>query len=89
MFRGAIDTGKCCAAIPNPARRTIARAISAEISIELDVVRIAVGRTDLSVGPITPTIIAQQQQTASAFQDLGLILKPILIREVVWSPPGG
>jgi sulfonate transport system substrate-binding protein len=70
-------------------RDKLAEAISAEIGIELDVERIAIGRTDLSVGPVTPTIIAQQQDTAGAFQNLGLILKSILIRDAVWSPPPG
>jgi sulfonate transport system substrate-binding protein len=69
-------------------RDKFAEAISAAIGIELDVERTAIGRTDLVVGPITPTIIAQLQETADAFQKLGLIPRPIVVRDAVWSPPG-
>jgi sulfonate transport system substrate-binding protein len=39
-------------------------------------------------GAITRTIIAQLQETADAFQKLGLIPQPIVVRDAVWSPPG-
>jgi sulfonate transport system substrate-binding protein len=57
--------------------------------IELDVVRTAVGRTDLVVGPVTPTVIAQLQETADAFFKVGVISKPIVIHDAVWSLPAG
>ena len=44
--------------------------------------RTAIGRTDLVVGSITPTIIAQLQETAEAFQK-DLIPQPIVARDAV------
>jgi hypothetical protein len=49
--------------------------------------RTAVGRTDLIVASIMPMIIAQLQETADGFRKLGLI-PPIVVRDVVWLPPG-
>ena len=49
--------------------------------------RTAVAHTDLVVGSIMPTIIAQLQETADGFRKLGLI-PPIVVRDVVWLPPG-
>jgi sulfonate transport system substrate-binding protein len=69
-------------------RDKFAEAISAAIGIELDVERVAVGRADLAVGPVTPEIVAQQQETADAFLKLGLVPKRIVVREAVWLPPG-
>ena len=68
-------------------RDKFAEATSAAIGIELDVERTAIGRTDMVVGPVTPTIVAQLQETADAFLKLGLIPKPIVIHDAVWSAP--
>jgi sulfonate transport system substrate-binding protein len=62
---------------------------STATGIELDVIRTAVGRTDLVVGPVTPTVIAQLQETADAFLKVGVISKPIVIHDAVWSLPTG
>ncbi len=62
---------------------------STATGIELDAVRTAVGRTDLVVGPVTPTVIAQLQETADAFLKVGVISKPIVIHDAVWSLPTG
>ena len=70
-------------------RDKFAEATSAAIGVELDVERTAISRTELVVGPATPTIIAQLQETADASLKLGLIPKPIVIHDAVWSPPGG
>jgi sulfonate transport system substrate-binding protein len=69
-------------------RDKFAEAISTAIGIELDVEKIAIGRADLGVGPVTPDVIAQQQATADTFLKLGLVPKKITIRDVVWSPAG-
>lgn len=69
-------------------RDKFAEAISAAIGIELDVEKIAVGRADLAIGPVTAEVVAQQQETADTFLKLGLIPKKLTIRDAVWSPPG-
>jgi sulfonate transport system substrate-binding protein len=70
-------------------RDKFAEATSAATGIDLEVERAAIGRTDLVVGPVTPTIIAQLQETTDAFLKVGVISKPIVIRDAVWSPPAG
>jgi sulfonate transport system substrate-binding protein len=70
-------------------RDKFAEATAAATGIELDVARTAIGRSDLVVGPVTPAIIAQLQETADAFLKVGVISKPVLIRDAVWSPHAG
>jgi sulfonate transport system substrate-binding protein len=38
------------------------------------------------VAPLTPALVAEQQQVADAFTQLGLIPKPIRVAEIVWQP---
>ena len=68
-------------------RDKLAAAISAVTGVELEAQRIAVDRADIALRPMTATVIAQQQQIADAFLKLGLIPKPIVVRNAVWSPP--
>jgi sulfonate transport system substrate-binding protein len=70
-------------------RDEVAKANSAAIGMDLDAVRIAIGRSDLVVGPVTRAIVAQLQETADAFLKVGFIPKPIVVRDAVWLPPAG
>ena len=45
----------------------------------------AVGRAEFSFGPLSETVIAQQQAVADRFHRIGLIPKPITVRDIVWS----
>lgn len=45
------------------------------------------GRAEFTVGPITPAHVAQQQQLADSFQQLGIIPKHIDVSEIVWQAP--
>jgi sulfonate transport system substrate-binding protein len=38
------------------------------------------------VGPLSPTLIAEQQQVADAFAQLQLIPKTIRVADIVWQP---
>jgi sulfonate transport system substrate-binding protein len=69
-------------------RDKLAAAISAVTGVELEAQRIAVDRADIAMRAITPAVIAQQQEIADAFLKLGLIPKPIVVRDAIWSPPG-
>jgi sulfonate transport system substrate-binding protein len=62
-------------------REKFAETTSAAIGIDLDVERTAIGRTELIVGPVTPAISAQLQQTAGAFRKIRVISKPIVVRD--------
>ena len=52
--------------------------------MELEAQRRTVNRTQFNFVPINETIATQQQQTADRFHRLGLIPKPIQIRDIVW-----
>ena len=39
------------------------------------------------VGPVTPAITAELQETADAFLKVGVISKPVVIHNAVWSAP--
>jgi sulfonate transport system substrate-binding protein len=68
-------------------RAKFAEATSAAIGIDLDVERSAIDRTDLVVRPVTPAIAAELQETADTFLKVGVISKPVVIRNAVWSAP--
>ena len=50
------------------------------------VLRVLERRQPSPVGPLTPTLIADQQQVADAFAQLQLIPKPIRVADIVWRP---
>src|SRR5262249_27923783 len=70
-------------------REKFAEATSAAIGMDLDAVRIAIGRSDLVAEPVTRAIVAELQETADAFVKAGFIPKPIVVRDAVWSPTAG
>jgi sulfonate transport system substrate-binding protein len=65
-------------------RDEVAKSLSAVTGIPLDIQAVAANRSSFAVGPITADIIATQQGVADRFFKLGLIPKPIAIREIVW-----
>jgi sulfonate transport system substrate-binding protein len=48
--------------------------------------RVLERRQPSPVGPLTPELVAAQQQVADAFAQLGLIPKPIRVADAVWQP---
>jgi sulfonate transport system substrate-binding protein len=67
-------------------RDEVAKALSAVTNIPLDIQTIAANRSSFAVGPITEDIIATQQGVADRFFKLGLIPKPVVVRDAVWKP---
>ena len=60
-------------------------ALWAEASgVDIDAQKISVARAEFSFGPMTDSVIAQQQAVADRFQRLGLIPDPIVVRDIVW-----
>ena len=47
----------------------------------LDIQTVAANRSNFAIGPITDDIIATQQDVADRFYKLGLIPKPIVVRD--------
>ena len=67
-------------------RDAVAQALSAVTKIPLDIQTFAANRSSFAVGPITEDIIATQQGVADRFFKLGLIPKPVVVRDAVWKP---
>ncbi|WP_448045493.1 sulfonate ABC transporter substrate-binding protein [Bradyrhizobium liaoningense] len=68
-------------------RDEVARSLAAVTGIPLDIQTIAANRSSFVVGPVTDDIVATQQGVADRFYKLGLIPKPIMIRDIVWRSP--
>jgi len=67
-------------------RDAVAQALSAVTRIPLDIQTVAANRSSFAVGSITEDIIATQQGVADRFFKLGLIPKPVVVRDAVWKP---
>jgi sulfonate transport system substrate-binding protein len=65
-------------------RDTVAKVLADVTGVELDIQTIAANRSSFAIGKLTDDIIATQQAVADRFRKLGLIPKPIVIREAVW-----
>ena len=67
-------------------RDEVAQSLSTVTGIPLDIQTIAAKRSAFAVGPVTEDIIATQQGVADRFYKLGLIPKPVVVRDAVWNP---
>jgi sulfonate transport system substrate-binding protein len=67
-------------------RDEVAKSLSAVTGIPLDIQTVAANRSSFVVGPVTEDIITTQQGVADRFFKLGLIPKPIVVRDAVWKP---
>jgi sulfonate transport system substrate-binding protein len=67
-------------------RDEVAVSLSVVTGIPLDIQTVAANRSSFAVGPITEDIITTQQGVADRFFKLGLIPKPIVVRDAVWKP---
>lgn len=65
-------------------RDEVAKSLSAVTNIPLDIQTVAANRASFAVGPVTDDIIATQQGVADRFFKLGLIPKPVAVRDIVW-----
>ncbi|MCK1739349.1 sulfonate ABC transporter substrate-binding protein [Bradyrhizobium sp. 139] len=68
-------------------RDEVAKSLAAVTGIPLDIQTIAANRSAFVVGPVTDDIVVTQQGVADRFHKLGLIPKPIAIRDIVWRNP--
>jgi sulfonate transport system substrate-binding protein len=65
-------------------RDEVAKSLSAVTGIPLDIQTVAANRSSFAVGPITDDILATQQGVADRFFKLGLIPRPVVVRDAVW-----
>jgi sulfonate transport system substrate-binding protein len=66
-------------------RGEVAEVQAAATGIDLESWKRAVERTDFSIGPVNDRVIEEQQRVADRFHRLGLIPKPVSVRDIVWT----
>ena len=65
-------------------RAEVASALAAITGVPLEVQTVAANRASFLIGPVTDEIVTTQQAVADRFHRLGLIPKPIAVRDIVW-----
>jgi sulfonate transport system substrate-binding protein len=68
-------------------RDEVARALATVTGVPLEIQTLAASRSAFVVGPITDDIVTTQQGVADRFFKLGLIPRPVAIRDIVWRNP--
>ena len=80
IIEGLAEAGKWAEAH----RDAVAASLAAVTGVPLDIQTVAANRATFPIGPVTDDIIAAQQAVADRFYKLGLIPKPIAVRDIVW-----
>jgi sulfonate transport system substrate-binding protein len=65
-------------------RDDVVKSLNEATNVEIPALRRAVVRTKYLITPVTPEIVENQQAVANRFQKLGVIPKPITVRDIVW-----
>jgi sulfonate transport system substrate-binding protein len=86
ILQQIIDVTSSTATWAKAHREEVATSLSAVTGIPLDIQTVAANRSSFAVGPITEDIVATQQGVADRFFKLGLIPKPVVVRDAVWKP---
>lgn len=87
VLKDAIDSLAATATWAETHRGEVAKSLAEVTGLELDIQTRAAERSSFAIGRVTDEIVAQQQALADRFVKLGLIPKPVVIKEAVWSPP--
>lgn len=66
-------------------RDDVAGVQAAATGLDLESWKRAVARTEFAIGPLTPSVVAEQQRVADRFHALGLIPNPISVKDIVWA----
>jgi sulfonate transport system substrate-binding protein len=86
VLQQIIDLTSSAAKWAEAHRDEVAKSLSAITGIPLDIQTVAANRSSFAIGPITDDIVATQQGVADRFFKLGLIPKPVVVRDAVWKP---
>lgn len=86
VLQQIIDVTTATAKWAEAHRDEVAKSLSAVTGIPLDTQTIAANRASFNVGLVTDDIVATQQGVADRFYKLGLIPKPVVVRDAVWRP---
>jgi len=87
LLKDAIDGLSATAHWAESHRGDVARALAEVTGLELDIQTLAANRSSFAIGRVTDEIVATQQELADRYLKLGLIPKPVVIKDAVWSPP--
>ncbi|NEV77225.1 sulfonate ABC transporter substrate-binding protein [Rhodopseudomonas sp. BR0C11] len=87
ILKQIIDVTSATARWAEDHRGDVAQSLSAVTGIPLDIQTIAANRSSFVVGPVSDEIVSTQQDVADRFHQLGLIPRPIVVRDAVWRPP--
>lgn len=67
-------------------RGEVARVQTAETGIPIEAMQRGADRASFDIVPMNDAIITQQQRVADRFHRLGLIPRPVQVRDIVWQP---
>ena len=67
-------------------RDDVAKTLHEITGVPLDIQTVAARRATFAIGPVSDGVIETQQDVADRFYKLGLIPKPIVVRDAVWKP---
>jgi len=67
-------------------RASVAKSLAEVTGVPLDIQTLAADRASFLIGAITDDIIDTQQGVADRFHKLGLIPRPVIVRDIVWKP---
>jgi sulfonate transport system substrate-binding protein len=84
-LRDVIDTLAQTAVWAEANRDQVAKSLADVTGVGLEIQSIAAKRSSFAIGKVTEDIIATQQAVADRFYRLGLIPKPIVVRDAVWA----
>jgi len=67
-------------------RDDVAKSLHEITGVPLDIQTVAAQRASFAIGSVSDDVIETQQGVADRFHKLGLIPKPIVVRDIVWKP---
>ncbi len=65
-------------------RDAVAKSLHEVTGVPLDIQTLAASRASFAIGSLSEDVIETQQRVADSFYKLGLIPKPIAVRDIVW-----
>jgi sulfonate transport system substrate-binding protein len=87
VLRDAIEALAETASWAETHRDEVAKSLAEVTGVDLDIQTVAAERSSFAIGRVTDDLIKTQQAVADRFHRLGLIPKPIVVREAVWVSP--
>ena len=87
ILRDALDGLAEAANWADANRDAVAKALAQVTGVNIEAQTLAANRATFPFGKVTPEIVEAQQQIADRYQKLGLIPKPIVVRQAVWIEP--